>query len=317
MKTLTYSNKDLMPAFGLGTWKSAPGEVKKAVIQAIEIGYKHIDCAAIYGNENEVGEGIKDCLDRGIVKRDELWITSKLWNNAHKKEDTKPALEKTLNDLGLEYLDLYLIHWPVAFKPGIGFPQNEEEYLSLEDVTLAETWIAMQELQVSGLTKHIGVSNFSEKKIQALINLGGQKPENNQIELHPYLQQQGLVDYCHQNDIHVTTYSPLGSMDRPDAMKRSDEPVPLENEVIKSIADSHKASPAQILIAWALQRDTSVIPKSTNPKRLEQNFAAQKITLSDDEMELIKNQDKAERIVDGTFFNASSKGYTLETLWDE
>ncbi len=317
MKTLAYANHDQMPVFGLGTWKSAPGEVKKAVIHAIEYGYRHIDCAAIYGNENEVGEGIEDCIKKGVVSRKDLWITSKLWNNAHKKEDAKPAIEKTLKDLKLDYLDLYLVHWPVAFKAGVGFPENENDYLSLTEASLEETWKVMQDLQADGLSKHIGVSNFNEKKIQKLIDLGGQKPENNQIELHPYLQQQDLVDYCHRNDIHITAYSPLGSMDRPTAMKRENEPIPLENEVIKSVAQSHDASPAQILIAWALQRNTSVIPKSTNPKRLEENFAAQKITLTPNEMELIKGQDKAERIVDGSFFHSPSKGYSMQTLWNE
>lgn len=317
MKTLTYSNNDQMPAFGLGTWKSNPGEVKKAVIHAVASGYRHIDCAAIYGNENEVGEGIKHSLDRAIVKREDLWITSKLWNNAHKKDDTRPALEKTLKDLKLDYLDLYLMHWPVAFKQGVSFPENEDSFLSLDEAPLTETWKAMEDLKEKGLTKHIGVSNFSRQKLQLLIDQSDQKPENNQIELHPYLQQQSLVDFCHKNEIHVTAYSPLGSMDRPDSMKRKGEPVPLENEVIKSLAKERDASPAQILIAWALQRNTSVIPKSINPKRIEENFSAQEIAFTEQEMNQIKSLDHKERIIDGSFFNAASKGYSITSLWDE
>ena len=306
-----------MPAFGLGTWKSAPGEVKKAVIEAIRIGYRHLDCAAIYGNENEIGEAITQCIQTGVVHRKELWITSKLWNNAHQSDQVQPALEKTLKDLAVDYLDLYLMHWPVAFKPGVALPEDEEGYLSLREVPLTETWSAMQALKEKGLTKHIGVSNFSSKKLQELIALGGQTPEMNQVELHPYLQQQSLLDFCQKHAIHVTAYSPLGSMDRPESMKKSGEPMPLENETIKSVAAAHEVSPAQILIAWALQRGTSVIPKSTNPKRLLENFDAQTITLSTQEMDQIQLQDKAERIVDGLFFTAESKGYTAASLWDE
>ena len=317
MHNLVFSNNDKMPAFGLGTWKSAPGEVKTAVSKALEIGYRHLDCAAIYGNENEVGEGIAESIQKGILTREELWVTSKLWNNAHQESAAQPALEKTLNDLGLDYLDLYLIHWPVAFQPEVVFPENEDGYLSLSDAPITETWGAMQALQAKGLSKHIGVSNFSIRKLKELIAMGGQIPEMNQVELHPYLQQQALVDFCLDHNIHVTAYSPLGSMDRPEGMKKDGEPVPLENEAIKKIASAHEASPAQILIAWALQRGTSVIPKSTNPKRLQQNFEAQQITLTDDDMALIKAQEKAERIVDGTFFTAESKGYSTANLWDD
>ena len=316
MKSLTYTNGDYMPAFGLGTWKSAPGEAKKAIIDAIKLGYRHIDCAVIYQNENEIGEGLQQCIKDGIVTREDLWVTSKLWNNAHKKEDVRPAIEKTLADLKLSYLDLYLVHWPVAFRQDVTFPVNTEEYLSLDEVTLEETWSAMQKLQKEALTKHIGVSNFSITKLQRLIDLGDQKPEMNQIELHPYLQQQELIDFCKNNGIHVTAYSPLGSIDRPESMKKDGEPVLLENKTIKKITAAHEASPAQILIAWALQRGTSVIPKSTNPKRLKENFEAQKIVLSESEMEQIAALDEHTRIIDGSFFTAPEKGYTKETLWE-
>ncbi len=317
MKMLTYSNNDQMPALGLGTWKSDPGVVKKAIIEAIAIGYRHIDCAAIYGNENEIGEALQECIKNGMVKREDLWITSKLWNDAHKREDVQPALEKTLADLRLDYLDLYLMHWPVAFKNGLSFPENSEGYLSLKEAPLAETWQAMQELQKQGLAKHIGTSNFSIHKLEQLIAFGGQKPEMNQVELHPYLQQQALIDFCHQNDIHVTAYSPLGSMDRPEVFKKEGEPIPLENETIKAIATAKSISPAQVLLAWPLHRKISVIPKSTNPKRLQENFEANGIALSDDEMGTIAKLDQHERIIDGSFFVAEDKGYTVQNLWDE
>lgn len=317
MKTLTFSNNDQMPALGLGTWKSAPGEVKNAIIKAIEIGYRHIDCAAIYQNETEIGEALAECISKGLVKREDLWITSKLWNDSHKKEDVKSALQKTLADFGLDYLDLYLMHWPIAFKKGVLFAQSSEEYLPLTEVPISETWQAMQELQKEGLAKHIGVSNFSQKKLQQLIDLGGQQPEMNQVELQPYLQQQALVDFCLSNNIHVTAYSPLGSMDRPAAFKKEGEPIPLENETIQSIAAAKQISPAQVLLSWPLHRNISVIPKSTNPKRLAENFEARNITLSDADMKAIANLDQHQRIIDGTFFVAPDKGYTVVNLWDE
>ncbi len=317
MKMLKYFDNDQMPALGLGTWKSDPGVVKKAIIEAIAIGYRHIDCAAIYANETEIGEALEECIKNGMVKREDLWITSKLWNDAHKREDVQPALEKTLADLRLDYLDLYLIHWPVAFKNGTTFPENSDGYLSLKEAPLVETWQAMQELQKMGLVKHIGTSNFSINKLEHLISLGGQKPEMNQVELHPYLQQQGLIDFCHQNDIHVTAYSPLGSMDRPEVFKKEGEPVPLENETIKAIATDKGISPAQVLLAWPLHRKISVIPKSTNPKRLKENFEAGTIVLSDEEMHRIARLDQHERIIDGSFFVAEDKGYTVQNLWDE
>ena len=317
MSTLTFSNNDQMPALGLGTWKSAPGEVKQAVTHAIEIGYRHIDCAAIYKNEIEIGEAIAECIQKGLVKREKLWITSKLWNDAHKQDEVRIALKKTLDDLGLEYLDLYLIHWPIVFKNGIDFPENSDGYLPLSEAPLAETWRAMHELQKEGLIKHIGTSNFSQKKLQHLIDLGGQKPEMNQVELHPYLQQQSLIDFCHANGIHVTAYSPLGSMDRPEVLKKKGEPIPLENKTIVAIAEKNQMSPAQVLIRWQLQRNISVIPKSTNPKRLKENFDTLNITLSDAEMHEIATLDLHERIIDGSFFVAPEKGYTLKNLWDE
>ena len=306
-----------MPALGLGTWKSAPGEVKNAIIHAIEIGYRHIDCAAIYQNESEIGEAITECIEKGLVKREDLWITSKLWNDSHKKDEVKPALQKTLSDLKLDYLDLYLMHWPVAFKNGVAFPESSDGYLSLSEVSIAETWKAMQEVQAEGLTKHIGTSNFSQKKLQELIALGGQKPEMNQVELHPYLQQQALIDFCSANDIHVTAYSPLGSMDRPAVFKKEGEPIPLENKTILAIAEEKQFSAAQVLIRWQLQRNISVIPKSTNPKRLKENFEALSIELSATDMKKISELDQHKRIVDGTFFVAPDKGYTVENLWDE
>jgi len=201
MDKFKFRNGDEMPALGLGTWKSNPGEVYAVVREAIKIGYRHIDCAAFYGNEPEIGQAFVDAFDAGDVKREDLWVTSKLWNNAHLKKDVRPALEKTLKDLQLDYLDLYLIHWPVALKPGVQFPSSVNDFLSLDDAPTAATWEAMEACAKNGLSKHIGVSNFSIKKIRELLDDCEIKPEVNQIELHPFHQQPEMLEFCNKENI--------------------------------------------------------------------------------------------------------------------
>ncbi|KAF0805931.1 aldehyde reductase [Alcanivorax xiamenensis] len=317
MQTLAFENGDTLPIIGLGTWKSQPGEVHQAVREALRAGYRHIDCAHIYGNEKEVGQALNEALSAGEVRREELWITSKLWNSAHAPEEVAPALRQTLSDLGLDYLDLYLIHWPVAHKPGVIFPHSGEDLLSLEERPIAATWATLEALVDDGLTRHIGVSNFSIRKLQALLETARIKPAMNQIELHPYLQQNSMLEFCHANGVHLTAYSPLGSFDRPEAFKAADEPVLLEDPVIMEIAERHQASPAQVLIRWATQRGTAVIPKSVNPERLRQNLAAADLELDGGDMDRIAALDKHRRYVSGANWAQPGSPYTLENLWDE
>ena len=318
MKSLPFDHGDRMPILGLGTWKSAPEEVYDAVKEAIRIGYRHIDCAAAYGNEDEVGRALGEAIGEGLVNRDELWITSKLWNDRHQREDVRPALRESLDRLGLEYLDLYLIHWPVAFRKGVGVPSSPDDFLSLDDCPLDETWDAMVDLKEEGLARHVGVSNFSIAKLQGLMESESQRPEVNQIELHPYLQQPEMLDFCAEEDIVVTAYSPLGSGDRPERLKDEDEPVLLEDPVIAEIAEEHEATPAQVLIAWAIHRDTALIPKSVNPGRIEENFASANLSLTDEDMSRIEDLDRHYRYVAGDFLTAEGSPYdSLEDLWDE
>lgn len=317
MRMLTFKNGDTMPALGLGTWKSEPGVVGEAVNVALELGYRHIDCAAIYGNQAEIGAALADALAAGLVHRSDLWITSKLWNNSHGQAQVIPALQKTLADLRLDYLDLYLIHWPVPLKPEVGLPQTGADFISLVDQPLADTWAGMQAAQAQGLCRHIGVSNFSVAKLQSLQAVAGTPPEMNQIELHPYLQQPQMLAFCQEAEILVTAYSPLGSQDRPALLKMPDEPVLLDDSQIAAIASDHTCTPAQILLAWALQRGTAVIPKSVNRGRLQENLDAAQLTLTDAEMAAIASLDKHRRYVDGVFWTLPGSPFTLESLWDE
>ena len=317
MKYFTFSNGDKMPLFGLGTWKSNDREAYKAVREAIRIGYRHFDCASRYENEKEVGEAIADAIAAGEIQRKDLWLTSKLWNNAHLPEHVLPALQETLADLQIEYIDLYLMHWPVALKPEIIFPSKGDEFLSLEEIPLINTWKALEECHKMGLAKHIGVSNFNIRKIEKLIADGGMKPECNQVESHPFLQQKDLFEYCRKNQIAYTAYSPLGSQDRPARLKKETDPFLLEHPTVIEVANQAQTSPGQVLITWAVQRGSAVIPKSSNPVRLRQNFEASNMTLTEDQMQKINAMEKGFRYVDGSIWAPEGSPYSVDDLWNK
>lgn len=317
MLTFSLDRTGQSPALGLGTWKAAPGAVQDAVKDALAIGYRHIDCAPIYQNEPEVGGAIAEVIATGRVSRGDLWITSKLWNDAHAPDRVRAALKKTLADLRVDYLDLYLIHWPVAFKPGVLFPRSGADYVPLEDMPIIDTWRAMEECVAEGLTRHIGVCNFSVAKLDALCRQATIPPAMNQIELHPYLQQEPMLAFCRDKGILVTAYSPLGSGDRPAALKKKDEPTLLDHPVIQRVAAKHRATPAQVLLAWGLGRRTVVIPKSVHPERLLQNLAAVNLVLDAEDMADITALDLGYRFVDGSFFTGGGSPYSLAQLWDE
>lgn len=317
MRSVTFANGDRMPLLGLGTWKSDPGLVYEAVRQAIRLGYRHIDCASVYGNEAEVGQAIRDAIASGEVTRADLWITSKLWSNSHGRANVEPALRGTLQDLDLEWLDLYLIHWPVSIRPGVAFPSSSADLLPPDDNLLRATWEGMEAALEAGLCRHIGVSNFSSKKLHDLLAHCRHRPEVNQVERHPLLQQTELLKDCTSEAIHVTAYSPLGSMDRPAGLKAADEPVLLSHPVIASIAADHGCSSAQVLLAWHLNRGVSTIPKSVNPERLRENLAAADLELTQADHDRIAELDRNIRLVNGSFWLLEGGPWTLQALWDE
>ncbi len=316
MNKLTFRNGDNIDAIGLGTWKSEPGEVGQAVREAIKIGYRHIDCAWIYQNEAEIGKAFQEAFTAGDAKREDLFVTSKLWNSFHAAADVETAVRESLTALNLDYLDLYLIHWPIAHKPGVIFSEDASGFASLEEYPIADTWKAMEALVEKGLVKHIGVSNFNVPKLQKLMETAEIIPEMNQVESHPLLAQSKLLQFCNDNQILYTAYSPLGSRDRAVGMKGDAEPDMFENETLKSIAVVHNVHPAQILIKWAEGRGTCVIPKSVNPARLKQNLASADIQLSEAEMTKINTLDKGYRFLDGKFWEREGGFYTAEDIWN-
>ncbi len=317
MNYLSFANKDKMPALGLGTWKSAPGEVYTAIRTAINVGYRHFDCAHVYGNEPEIGTAFADAFKAGDVKRQELFVTSKLWNNRHRTEQIRPAFDLTLKNLQVGYLDLYLIHWPIVLKDDVSFPEKGEDLVSLEETPLVETWKGMIELQKSGDVIHIGVSNFSPKKTQHVWDATGVKPEVNQVELHPFMQQKELKNYCDKNGIILTAYCPLGSADRPKTRITEGEPNLFHNEVIKKIAAEKSISEAQVMLAWSVNYGVSVIPKSVNEGRLKENLAAADLELSAEERKALSEIDLKRRYVSGDFWCLEGSDFTLENLWDD
>jgi len=285
-RTITLANGALFPQIGLGTWLSKPHEVENAVEIAIKAGYRHLDLARVYRNQDEVGRALKKVVP-SVCKREELWITSKLFNCSHQQSPAEEELDLTLSQVGVDYLDLYLIHWPIAFTPRKGlFPLDEQGRIIHDlETSLVDTWKTLIGFQKAGKVKTIGVSNFTISHLKDIISATGVKPFVNQVEMHPLNPQEELLEFCKKEGIVVTAYSPLGN-------NLKNKPKLTENATIKSIASKLRATEAQVLIAWGAQRGTVVIPKSVNEDRIKSNF--QQITLSEEDMEAVSALGKGE-----------------------
>jgi diketogulonate reductase-like aldo/keto reductase len=315
----TFSNGAKIPAIGLGTFGSDNYDaetIAQAVKMAIKMGYRHIDCASVYGNEKEIGVVLKELFAEGVVKREDLWITSKVWNDKHK--EVVESCKQSLADLQLDYLDLYLIHWPfpnfhapkcdVTARQPDAVPYIHEDYM--------KTWAQMESLYKTGLVKNIGTSNMTIPKMKLLLHDCKIKPVVTEMEIHPHFQQPELYNFMKENGLEVIGYSPIGSPKRPERDKTPEDTVDIEDPVIVAIAERLNVHPAVVCLKWAVQRGQITIPFSVKESKLFSNL--QGVTedpLTGEEMEKISKIDKYCRLVKGqVFLWKDAKGW--EDLWD-
>ncbi|XP_072023841.1 1,5-anhydro-D-fructose reductase-like [Amphiura filiformis] len=285
-----------IPMLGLGTWNSKQGLLKTAVMSAIDVGYRHIDCAYDYQNYGEVGEGIRAKIAEGKVTREDIFYTDKLWCTFHHPDDVEPACRHTIEKTGLEYIDLWLMHWPMAFKRGDAqYPTDDKGNYFCEDIDYTETWKAMEKVYEKGLVRAIGVSNLPLEWLQRVLDVSKVPIANLQVELHPYLTQVELVEFCKSKGITVTAYSPLGSPNSPDL--DTNRSVPIDDPVVIEMAKKKGKTPAQILIRFQMQRGINVVPKSTNATRIAENFESYNFELTEGEMAELLSLNKNMRFV--------------------
>ncbi|KAF8719576.1 hypothetical protein HU200_024313 [Digitaria exilis] len=297
----------IMPSVGLGTWQIEPEAVCNAIYAAVKSGYRHIDSAVAYRNQKEVGLALKKLFEDGVVKREDLFITSKLWSGNHAPEDVEDDISSALEDLQLDYIDLYLIHGPIRIKKGtMLIPEN------LIPTDIPATWRAMEKLYESGKARAIGVSNFSCKKVEDLLAIARVTPAVNQVECHPVWQQAKLRKLCLSTGIHLSAYSPLGSPGSPGYCG----PSVLSNPIVIYIAEKLQKTPAQVALRWGLQMGQSVLPKSADETRIKENFDIFDWSIPEDFMAKFSGIKQA-RLLKIEFAVQPQSGYnSLEDLWD-
>ena len=295
-------NGKSIPAIGLGTWQCPIEEVRKVVLEALKVGYRYIDTAWLYGNEKGIGQAIADWIEAG-GKRNDLFILTKLPCNANRAEDVERLLNKQLTNLGLDYVDLYLIHGPTGMKNTGNdeemFSSDSEGYFNYDyETDLIKLWASMEDMVELGKTKMIGVSNFNKNQISRILKTCRIKPVNNQVEVHAYLRNDEIVTFCKEQGISVCAYSPLGSPARRNLYKDTDPINLLEDPVILEISERYKKTPAQVLLRHLVQRGLVVIPKSGNPKRIQENFNIFDFNLDCEDFEKVENLDRNLRFFD-------------------
>lgn len=300
---LSLNDGNSIPIIGLGTYsdpRPVPGETYVAVKTAIDEGYRHIDGAYIYHNEHEVGEAIREKIAEGKVKREDIFYCGKLWCTEHVPEMVRPALERTLKALKLDYIDLYIIELPMAFKPGKeNYPKDENNRVIYYKSNLCATWEALEACKDAGLVKSLGVSNFNRRQLELILNKPGlkYKPVTNQVECHPYFTQTKLLKFCQQHDIVIVAYSPLGTCRNPSWVNVSSPPL-LKDELLTSLGKKYKKTQAQIGLRFNIQRGIVVIPKSFTPERIKENFEIFDFSLTEEEMKNIEALNKNIRYVE-------------------
>jgi alcohol dehydrogenase (NADP+) len=310
----------LMPAIGLGTFGSdhaPPEEVAAAVKGAILAGYRHLDCASVYANEDRIGAALDEVFHQGI-RREELWVTSKLWNDKHGEDDVMASCRKSLADLRLDYLDMYLVHWPFPnfHPPGCSVDARSPEAKPYIHQNFMKTWRRMERLVELGLVRHIGTSNMTIPKLKLLLRNAAIRPAVNEMELHPHFQQPELFDFVCGNGIEPIGYSPIGSPGRPPRDRTPDDTVDTEDPVLVEIAGRLGVHPAEVCVKWAIQRGQTPIPFSTKPRNYLANLrSATTEPLSDGEMQAISGIDRNCRLIKGQVF-LWKENQSWEDLWD-
>ena len=314
---ITLRSGSKIPCIGLGTFGSdsvSHDTVAATVKKAVYYGYRHIDCASVYGNEKHIGKVLNEIFESGFLKREDLWITSKVWNDMHDR--VEESCRQSLKDLRLDYLDLYLVHWPFPnyHPPGCDVSSRSPNAKPYIHTDFMKTWLQMERLIDAGLVKNIGTSNMTVPKLKLLLTDARIKPVCNEMELHPHFQQTGLFNFCTENGIQPVAYCPLGSPGRPERDRTEHDTVDLEDGVIKKISERLNITPAQVALKWAVQRGQIPIPFSVN--HFSENLDALAGTpLTENDMKAISKIDKNCRLIKGQVF-LWKENQSWEDLWD-